>query len=85
MSLEPLAERFAAFGFDVSQCDGNDMQAVIATLEESFTRKGKPHLLILNTLKGKGVSFMEGQTSWHHGRITPEELARALQDLEEEV
>lgn len=85
MRLEPLADRFAAFGFEVSQCDGNDMDAVISSLEASFQRKGKPHVLILNTLKGKGVSFMEGQTSWHHGRITPDELAEALKDLGEEA
>ena len=84
MELEPLAARFEAFGFAVSECDGNDIQAVISCLEASFQQKGKPHLLILNTLKGKGVSFMEGQTGWHHGRITGDELARALRDLEEE-
>lgn len=84
MALDPLDARFAAFGFDVDECDGNDMAEVIRKLEESFQRKGKPHLLILNTLKGKGVSFMEGKTNWHHGRITPEELAEALKDLGEE-
>jgi len=84
MSQEPLAQRFQSFGFDVAECDGNDSAAIIAALETSFHRPGKPHLLILNTLKGKGVSFMEGQTSWHHGRITQEELERALYDLREE-
>lgn len=84
MGMEPLTDRFTAFGFEVSQCDGNDMDAVVSALEASFLRKGKPHLLILNTLKGKGVSFMEGQTAWHHGRVTSDELARALKDLGEE-
>ncbi|MCR4870893.1 MAG: transketolase [Atopobiaceae bacterium] len=81
MAQEPLAERWRAFGFDVDEVDGNDIEAVIAALEASFERQGKPHLLILHTVKGKGVSFMENQTSWHHGRITAEELERALADL----
>ena len=83
MAMEPLADRFAAFGFEVQQCDGNDIPAVIEALESSMERKGKPHLLILDTVKGKGVSFMEGQVSWHHGKITDEQLSMALKELED--
>ena len=81
MGLEPLAERWRSFGFDVDEVDGNDIAAVIGALEASFERPGKPHLLILDTVKGKGVSFMEDQVSWHHGRLTADELERALADL----
>ena len=81
MAQEPLAERWRAFGFDVDDVDGNDIEAVIDALEASFERHGKPHLLILRTVKGKGVSFMENQVSWHHGRINAEELERAIADL----
>ena len=81
MALEPLAERWRAFGFDVDEVDGNDIAAVVAALEASFGRSGRPHLLILDTAKGKGVSFMEGQVDWHFGRLTPQELEQALEDL----
>lgn len=84
MRLEPLAARFEAFGFDVDQVDGNDMGAVVAALESSLGRRGRPHLLVLDTVKGKGVSFMEGQSAWHHGKLTDEQLARALEDLRDE-
>ena len=81
MAQEPLAERWRAFGFDVDEVDGNDVAAVVAALEASFERPGKPHLLVLDTVKGKGVSFMEGQVGWHFGRLTPQELEQALADL----
>ena len=81
MAQEPLAERWRAFGFDVAEVDGNDVAAVVNALEASFDRPGKPHLLILHTVKGKGVSFMEGQVGWHFGRLTPQELEQALADL----
>ena len=83
MALEPLREKWEAFGFDVETVDGNDLEA----MEQAFTRlearHGKPKMLLLDTVKGKGVRFMENQAKWHHGALTQEQYELALAQLEE--
>ena len=81
-SPESLAEKFAAFGWEVMTCDGNDMAQVLDVLAQAKAAKGgKPTAVIAETTKGKGVSFMEDQAGWHGKAPKPEELEIALSDL----
>lgn len=82
MNLEPLAEKIKAFNFHVIEIDGNNMEQVVNALNEAFTIKDKPIAIISNTIKGKGVSFMENNPKWHSGAISDEEYEIAMKDLE---
>ena len=85
MSLEPMRARWEAFGWDVYEIDGNDMQAILETYEVLKQVKGKPHLIISHTIKGKGVSYMENVAKWHHGVPTDEEYAIAMKELDQAI
>ena len=77
-----LAAKFTAFGWDVREVDGHDIGALRVGLAfAKASRKGKPHMFIAHTVKGKGVSFMEGQAGWHGKAPNADQLARALEDL----
>jgi transketolase len=78
-----LVARFAAFGWRVLETDGNDMAAVVPALEEAAEPTGQPTVVIANTLKGYGVSFMAGNYKWHMGVPTDEEFATAMRELGE--
>jgi transketolase len=80
-ALEPLADKFRAFGMAVCECDGNDIQALITTFEQVPCEPGKPSLIIAHTIKGKGVSFMEDAVHWHHRVPTDAEFQAALSEL----
>ncbi len=85
MPLLNLGEKFKAFGFEVYDIDGNDMNQIVQTLDE-IRGKGqnqKPKCIIGRTIKGKGVSFMENQVGWHGVAPKKDELERALKDIEE--
>ena len=78
-----LGARFRAFGWRVLEMNGNDMQEVVPTLEEAKRRTGLPTVVISNTLKGHGVSYMAGNYKWHMGVPTDEEFAIAMRELGE--
>lgn len=79
----PIDKKFEAFNFHVINVeDGNDMDQLRAAFEEAKTVKGMPTAIIAKTLKGKGVSFMEGQAGWHGKAPNDEEYATAMADLE---
>jgi len=80
-ALEPLADKFTAFGYAVRKVDGNDIAALVAALDSVPFVAGKPSLLLARTVKGKGVSFMEDVKAWHHKVPTDEQLAAALAEL----
>lgn len=82
MQTEPLAEKWQAFGMEVSECDGNDLASVISALE-GLERKGKPHVIIAHTLKGAGVSFIQNNPEWHHRVPKGEEITLALEELKD--
>ena len=77
--LEPLADKWTAFGWDAVEIDGHDHRA----LYDRFVapRKGKPLCVIANTIKGKGVSFIEDRVEWHHKTPSPEQVELALGEL----
>jgi len=81
MALEPLADKWRAFGFRVVEIDGNDVTSILAALEASPV-PGRPTAVIAKTTKGKGVSFIEGKPAWHHKIPVGDELAQAIEELE---
>lgn len=81
MQLEPLADRFSSFGFAVRTINGNDLTALVETLEATPFVAGKPSLIIARTTKGKGISFIEDRAKWHHHVPTDDELAAAMLEL----
>lgn len=85
MRLEPLAERFAAFGFAVRECNGNDIGELLDAFSSTPWQPGKPNLLLAHTTKGKGVSFIENAVGWHHRVPTATELEKGLQELDAQL
>ena len=85
MRLEPLKEKWTAFGFHVEEIDGNDMEQIIDVFARLAEIQGKPKLILANTIKGKGVSFMEDQTKWHHGGLDDHLYQVARNELLEEL
>jgi transketolase len=82
MGLEPLEEKFKAFGFAVRHVDGNDVEALAGLLDQLPFEPDKPNLVLAHTIKGKGISFMEDAVKWHHKVPNNEEFALAMQELE---
>ena len=82
MGLDPLPDKFAAFGWAVREVDGNDPAALLEIFAALPFEPGKPNCLIANTTKGKGVSFIEDRAGWHHRIPTDEEYAQAVAELE---
>ena len=81
MGLEPLAAKWEAFGWHVQQIDGHDLKAIGKALEGARSESKKPSVIIADTIKGKGVSFMEDDNNWHYRTPNEEELAAALAEL----
>ena len=84
MPMEPMLDKWAAFGWDTVEADGHDFPALLQALDPRRDRPGtKPRMVIADTVKGRGVSFMEGVRSWHSDVITPEQYSRAMAELRE--
>lgn len=81
MPLDPLADKWKSFGWEVLEIDGHDMQAVIDAYAKAEQIKGKPTVIIANTIKGKGVSFMENNVEFHGAAPTKEQYEQAMQEL----
>lgn len=80
----PIPEKFSAFGFNVQQIDGHDLDQIDEAINKAInTKNGKPNVIIAKTVKGKGVSFMENQCSWHGKAPNDEEYKIAMQEIEE--
>jgi len=82
MSYEPLADRWASFGWSVRTMDGHDLDALVDTFESLPFEKGKPSLIIADTVKSKGISFAEGKAAYHYWKSTDEEMRLAEADIE---
>ena len=81
MSIEPLAEKWAAFNWNVIEIDGHDIAEIEAAFREAMTLAGKPTVILAHTVKGKGVSFMENDAGWHGKAPNKEQLEKALAEL----
>ncbi len=82
MGLEPLADKFTAFGCAVQICNGNDIDALVETFDRLPFEPGRPNLVFARTVKGKGVSFIEDAVQWHHKVPSDDELAAAINELD---
>ena len=80
-SNEPLDEKFASFGWNVLTVDGHDYDELTEALTTP-PEQGKPNFILANTVKGKGISFMENVVSWHHGVPSDQQFEQAIQELE---
>lgn len=81
MDIEPLADKWKAFGWHVLQMNGHDIADILKTYDDADKLKGKPVVIIAHTTKGKGVSFMENQVGWHGISLTKKDLEQALKEL----
>lgn len=81
MGIEPLADKWAAFGWHTLKIDGHDMSAIVKALDEAEKIKGKPTMIIADTVKSKGVSFFEGKAEYHGVTPTEEELDKAIKEI----
>ena len=84
MDLEPFANKYEAFGIHTIEIDGNDMSQVVDALNEARAYGKGPVGIIMNTIKGKGVSFMESVGKWHSSGLTDQEYKQAMSELKEE-
>ena len=77
MSISPLDEKWKAFGWDVIEIDGHDFDELNGAIEKALVATDKPVVIIANTIKGKGIDFMEDETKWHYGSIDSTNVERA--------
>jgi transketolase len=82
MALEPLEAKFSAFGYAVRRVNGHDLAALVDTFAATPFVAGQPNLVLAETVKGAGISFIEDQVVWHHHVPNDDELARALAELD---
>ncbi len=85
MPIDSIKERWSAFGWDVISMNGDSMEDIVKTFDAIDYTNKKPHLLISNTTKGKGVSFMEGIAKWHHGVLNEEQCKAAVAEISERI
>jgi transketolase len=81
MALEPFAEKWRAFNWEVREVDGHDLAALSRALHAVPFAAGRPSLLLARTVKGKGLSFAENTHTWHYGKLSPEQKAQAFAEL----
>ena len=82
MTLEPYADKWRSFGWNVLECDGHDMASLISAIDKLPAPDSEiPSAMICKTIKGKGVSFMERNLAWHGGSLSEEDMRRALDDI----
>lgn len=85
MDPTPFKEKFEAFGLCVFECDGHDFDSIRKAFDDASKIKDRPQVIIAHTIKGKGVSFMENEASWHGTAPNAEQYKQALEELEREV
>ena len=81
LGIEPLMDKFRAFGWSAQEVDGHDHDALVAALTTPPWEHGKPSVLVAHTIKGKGVSFMENRVEWHYRSPSADQLSAALLEI----
>jgi len=85
MPIDSIHDRWTAFGWEVTTMNGDSMEDIVKTFDAIDYSNGKPHLLISNTTKGRGVSFMEGIAKWHHGVLNVGQCQQAVAEIEARI
>lgn len=85
MPIDSIRERWSAFGWDVIELNGDSMEDILRAFHSIDYSNSKPHLMVSNTTKGKGVSFMEGIAKWHHGVLNEEQCKEAVAEIEKRI
>ena len=85
MPLDSIPERWTALGWEVVEMNGDDMQSIVDTFARIDYHNNRPHLLVSNTTKGKGVSFMEGVAKWHHGVLNEQQCIDAVAEIKQRI
>ncbi len=83
MALEPFKEKWMSFGWNTLEIDGHDFQQLGKAIENAHETTEKPTMIIANTVKGKGVDYMEGEVPWHYGGLDPEKEEMALKSIDQ--
>lgn len=81
LPLGDLKAKFTAFGWFVQECDGHNIESLCQAIDQARVKDGVPKIILAHTVKGKGVSFMEGQHAWHGKPINDQEFAQAMSEL----
>ena len=79
--VQPIAEKWEAFGWFVQQIDGHDYEQILSAIEAAQKNRGRPSMIVAHTIKGKGLDYMENDNSWHKRVPTDEQLASAIKQL----
>ncbi len=85
MTLEPIDKRWEAMGWEVLKTNGHDIGAILYAFSLLKIKAGKPHLLIADTIKGKGISFMENDPKWHHGVPNENQYHLAIKEIDDRI
>lgn len=85
MALEDIVMRWSAFGWDVMEMDGDNMEDIVRVLERIDFSNGKPHLVVAHTTKGKGISYMENVAKWHHGVPAAGQYEEGMKEINERI
>ena len=85
MPLEPLDQKFAAFGFHVITINGHDFDQILSAYQEAAATKGQPTVILAKTVKGKGISFMENDAGWHGKATNDQQLEQAVSELKAKI
>lgn len=85
MPIDSISERWSAFGWDVITTNGDSMACIVDTFSKIDFSNHKPHLIVSNTTKGKGVAFMEGIAKWHHGVLNEQQCKEAVQEISQRI
>ncbi len=83
--IDPLPDKWSAFGWHVTEVDGHNIGEIVKALDTADEIKGKPTVIIAHTIKGKGISFAENAAGFHNGAMTKEQYAQALRECEERI
>ncbi|MFA6811523.1 MAG: transketolase [Bacteroidaceae bacterium] len=85
MSLGNIRDRWMAFGWDVQEANGDEVDDLVCAFDKIDYQNHQPHLIIADTTKGKGVSYMENDLKWHHGMPTREQYEQAMKEIEQRI
>jgi len=85
MSLEPMRERWEAFGWEVFDIEGNNMESIVSAFDSLDYGNARPKLFIAHTTKGNGISYMEEKAKWHHGVLNEEQFNLAISEINDRI